>query len=777
MAIPFSSSGPVVAQPPWQDPAVLNTLSPAGAPPKSRVSDPDQAQQIAAYLISANRERARRETLQRGMFDGNAPFNSAKLKAAGRGWEANFNTGEGRARKASAKVPFYDLFSGSKTYSEFDTDFGDESDRVLWSRIITEEADRAHKKWNGFSFNMWTMLDDFIGFGKGFLFFQDPYRWRFRKVSQSRVLVHDGVDCDIEEGLELLIVRQSLHAHELYAYIKDAQSASDTGWNRDEGIRAIRDAQPDWSVEQGDDLIKIQQQLKDCDLNVSSQREAKIHVARLYVREFNGRISELIVREQGQSGQSRRKAEWLYKRIGGYDEFTNVLAPFFFEMEDGSWHGCSGLGKDITPQMITKDRLTMATINGAFMRSALLLQAKSPSAMKNAGVQSIGSAIIIPPDVAALSSQMLGDIQTVLTVNQALESMVDSNTGVYRPRMEKPAGNPEPATATQLRFAQSNVLSSSAVDRFVKQEDHLYAEVMRRMCAEQHGNDSSAKSAREFQERCLKRGVPIEALRKARAVRASRTLGNGSIVMRQNAMVSLAPFSARWPESGRQNFDEDVIEAFADSTKVSRYIPLQEKQQLPSDHMEMALLENGNLRTGSPVTWTPTQNNMIHAQTHLEAMASAVASLSQGADPRRVYDFLEAAGPHVTPHLKALSQDPTRQGAVKALGEQWTKLAQITDQLGAKLKEQAQVQGKAQAVQSGMDPEMQLEAAIAQKKMEMSQAKNQHQMNLREQQAQQKMRIGSDQAAQKMALNDAQTAEKIRLQRASESAKPTEDAK
>src|SRR5690349_21955972 len=130
-------NGSVVAQPPWQDTAALNTLSPSGTPPKSRISDPEQAQAIVAYLIEANRERARKETQQKGMFDGNAPYNAFKLKAAGRAWEANFNTLEGKARKASAKVPYYDLFSGSRTYCESETDFGDDSDRIRWSRIIT----------------------------------------------------------------------------------------------------------------------------------------------------------------------------------------------------------------------------------------------------------------------------------------------------------------------------------------------------------------------------------------------------------------------------------------------------------------------------------------------------------------------------------------------------------------------------------------------------------------------------------------------------------------
>lgn len=756
----------IVAQPPWQDTAALNTLRANGTPPKFRINDPGQAQSIVSYLIEANRERARKQTQIKGMFDGNAPYNAWRLKAAGRAWEANFNSREGKARKSAAKVPYYDLFSGSKTYMEVETALGNPGEQAAWSAIITEEADRVLKDWIGFDFSVWTMLDDFIGYGKGFLFNQDPYSWRWKKVSQDRVLVHDGVDCDIEDGLEMLVVRQKFYAHQLWRYVKDTDRAKTLGWDRDAVLEAIRTAQPDTETDPWDDPVIIQQRLKDCDLYVTS-RPARVNTARIYVREFDGSVSEMIVLEYGYSGKKETAPAWLYKKYGRYQDFSEVLTPFFFEMEDGSWHGCSGLGQDIYPQMQTKDRLNCQGINSAMMRGALILQAKTPAALKNVGLQMIGNSIVVPPDVNVQSSQVLGDIESVLAVSDKISEGVDENTGVYRPRTEKPSGNPEPLGVTQMRFAQSNTLSSSAVNRFLMQLDRGYQELYRRLSrAEQSGNDKAAEAARYFRKCCLDRGVPPEALTETRSVRASRTIGNGSVVMRQQSLGAIGSIMTRLPEAGQSAFMDDLIASYTTFDKVSRYNPKPEAGTQPDDQHEFALLENAAMRTGESPVVTGTQNNMIHAQVHLQSAAQAALSLQQGADTGQVYNYLERQGPHIKTHLDKLAQDPTRKGAVKVLLKQWQQLASLSDQLGQKLREQAQNRARTRRMASGMDPETEMKSMELRAKMRNAEMKTRHQMMLRQEQAGQKMQLAAAEAGQHMALADASTAADIRRKRA-----------
>lgn len=741
---------------PNQDPAALNTISKSGTPPKERISSAGQAQTIVQYQIDANRTRAAKEAMVRGMFDGNAPYNAHQLRARGEAWKPNFNSLEAKGRAASAKVPYYDLFGGAPTYITMETALGENEDqRLSWSRIITEELDFTLKAWPRFDFAISTMIDDYIKYGRGMLMWQDPHSWPFRRISQDRCLVNDGESIDIDDELEVFTVRQKFKAHQLYKYIRNESAARDTGWNPPEVIRAIWEATPDMTVDPWRDPITMQQRLKDADLYVTAHATT-INTARVYVKEFNGKISELMVLEYGVGNRKEGPSEFLFKHIGRYDNYRQVFCPLFFDMEDGSWHGSSGLGKDLFSTCQTKDRFWMNVLAGATMRSCLLLQARTPSAMQKMAIQMIGSAMMIAPDVAVQNSQILGDITTSLTVNQALEDMLDSNTGVYRPRLEKPQGNPEPATATQLRFAQANVLNATQVNRFLKQLDPGYAEMYRRLAASQIGNGEAEKAAKDFQDRCEKRGVPVEALRKPKFVRASRTIGNGSVAMRQQSIQTVGAVAAMLPESGRSAWIDDLIASAADQSKVDRWNPKAERMNMPTDQQDLAMLENAAMRSGAPVTWTPTQNNIIHAQTHLQAGSQAAASLQQGANPADVYSFLEALGPHITKHIQALSIDPTRKGAVQALTKQLGQLSSIADRLGNQLRKQAQEQQKAQQEAAQAMPELQLEAQVQKGKLMLAEKKQDHAMSLKERQAAHKMQLSAAQAQQKMAVSTAE---------------------
>jgi hypothetical protein len=749
-------------QPPYQDPSALLTVDPAGVAPKKRVDDPDQAQNIVAYLAQANIGRANREVQVKSMFDGNAPFNAWKLRKRGEGWRANFNTLEAKGRKAAAKNPYYDLFSGAPTYVTLELDVADARKRAEWSGIVMEELDFMLKEEPRFDVQMGVLIDDYIAYGRAFLFWMDQYGWLPKQIAQTRVLAPDGSTTDLDDW-EMLELRQKLRAHQLWDRVGDHRQHKDEHWDKDACVEAIRMAMPEDKQDSYVDPVLVQERLKSCDLYVTA-RSATIDVAHLLVREFDGKISHLIVLEYGYSNRKPAHPAFLYAYWSRWDKWQNAIAPFFFDHEDGSFHGCSALGKDLFAPCSTKDRQWMQTLNAGFMRSMLLLQARTPSALQKAALQVIGNAMVIPPDVAVQNSQILGDITTSMQINQQLGDMIDQNTGIYRPRVEKPAGNPEPATVSQLRFAQSNVLSSTQVNRFLKQLDPAYAEMYRRVAAPQHGSDPLSEAARDFQERCVRRGVPEEALRYTRFVRASRTVGNGSIAMRQMSLQTLAPFVPQLPVEGQRNWLDDLIAAVGDQSKVERYNPAPD-DQMPSDQPRIAALENNAFKTGMPMPVGGTDNNIVHAQSHLAFMTQGVQSLRQGGDMHQVYTTLETAGPHVAQHLKQLAKDPARKGATKALMKQFQQLSMLTDKLGQRMRQQAQTRRKAQAVQQGQDPELQLDAAEMKAKLQMQGQKQSAQLAMKKEAHDQKMRMAGQEHAQKLALADASAAADIQRKR------------
>jgi hypothetical protein len=256
-------------------------------------------------------------------------------------------------------------------------------------------------------------------------------------------------------------------------------------------------------------------------------------------------------------------------------------------------------------------------------------------------------------------------------------------------------------------------------------------------------------------------------------------MGNGSAIMRQTTLASLTPYSAMWPESGQANFHDDVIAAYTNQTKVERYNPKAARMNQPTDQHNLAMLENAAMRTGAQVIWTPTQNNLIHAEVHLKASADAAASLQQGADPAAVLAFMENVGPHIGQHLQALSQDPSHQRQFKALEGEFKHLGQVADQLHGQVQkmmqqrqeEQQKIQ-QANAIAQGTDGDTAIKIAETKAKIGMATAKGQQAMQMKAEKHQQAL----TQAQQDMQIKDAQAAAQIAIDQAKAKAKTTNEA-
>lgn len=697
-----------------------------GRPPKHRIGDAGSAQTIVTNLWQAAAQRNLRNAAIQGMFDGNPPFNQTKLRAAGRGGDPNFNTLEGKAILSTMLVPYYDLFAGATHYTEIRCDYGTPEEKVRYGLIQTEEYDRMLRRWDNHDYQMQSMIRDYGAFGKGYLMWEDTRSWRFQKIAYYRVLVPDSTSIDLAK-VELFVVTQDWPVHDLYGKIRNREAARSAGWNIEETLRAIESAVPvDPAVP--NDPIAAQQLLRDNDLYVSA-RSSTVPTATLFVKEFDGKFSELIVRRdqlpQTPPYGAKDPAHFLFKAYSRYGSLQEALNPFFFEVLDGSWNGASGLGRDIFTIMQLKDRIACAQAFAVFLRNSLVLQPKQALDKQRLNLLQVGAVTWVPDGVEVLQSTILGDIASTIEVSRELTEMVERNTGIYRPTLEKGPGNPQTLGEFQAKFAQATVLSSSAVNRFYAQLDRLYEEQHKRVMAK--NIDASmgewAKEALAYRKRCRDRGVPQEALDKIESIRAWRNIGNGSAGMRQQTLQGFMSLYPLLPEDGQQNLLQDVISVSSSQSQVDRYMPLAARQNLPTDQQSLAMLENAAMKIGAPVTWTPSQNNIIHAQTHLEAASQGAATLEQGAQMEDIAAYMDAIGAHTSIHLKKEAYNPTTKEAVKALTQQWKQLAQITDQIKKRLQEKQGKQAELQEQAQGEMTELDIKRMTDQGKLQLSREK------------------------------------------------------
>jgi hypothetical protein len=664
-----------------------------GPPPSRRIASAASAQQLVALLWQANESRSLRNAAIQGQLDGNPPYSPTKMRAAGRAGDPNFNTLEASALLDTALVPYHDLFSGDRHYTRIITNMGEGEDKVTMSRIISEEVDRTLSRWKNFDFQMQQMQRDFVAFGRGYLAWDNEASWRFRKVAQHRVMVPDSSEIDLDRFEGPLVILHKWPVSALWSMVRDKAHAREVGWNVNEVMKAIALAIPTDPATPMDP-IGVQQQLKDNDLYVSA-KSSTVQTATIYMKEFSGKWSEyMVMRERAEN--AKETPGWLLECPDKYDSLMEVITPFFLRVLDGSWNGTTGLGRDIFVPMQLKDRLACSQANAAFLRSSLVLQPSQALDKSRLNLLQVGSVTWVPEGVNVLQSSILGDIESTIVVSRELSNTIERNTGIYRPSIERQTkGNPATLGEFEIRSASAAALSSSTINWFYSQLDRLYEQLVTRLVkAGLSGGENQewSKEAKLFVERCEEKGVPRAALKDLESVKAWRTIGNGSAITRQQTLNGFLSLYPMLPEDGRVNLLEDIVGASGSQAQVERYVRTSDQEDLPSDQLDWALLENAAMKIGAPITWTPTQNNLIHASTHLQAGSAAMASIEQGANPVEVLAFVDAIGAHTAIHLQKEAANPMSKQALNQLEQQWSDLAKLADQLRKMLEAQQQEQ-------------------------------------------------------------------------------------
>lgn len=681
-------------------------------PPKRRIKSASEAQTIVANLWQANLQRNVHNAAMQGQIDGNPPYSPSRLRQMGRASDPNFNTLEAKAIRSAALVPYFDLFAGGNRYVEVRlappgqgndasgygtaryNGVGDSPDpnydpiRLSEdSGIVSEEYDRLLRRWTNFEHVMYMALTDYVTFGRCHLPWECYDSWRFKRVAYHRVLVPDNTPIDNEEQ-EVVLLLQNYTVARLYGMIRDESAAESAGWNINATMNAILAAVTvDPAIPE--DPMAIQQMVRDSDIYVSA-RNATVQTATIFVREFSGKWSELVVRRDqipGTVGGAQNdpvKPEFLFEAYERYDTLEDALTSMFFEVSDGTWNSSAGLARDIFSLMQLKDRLACTQAQSVMLRNSLVLQPRTALDRSRMNLVQFGAITWLPENVEVHQSTILGDIASTIEVSREFSAMIERNTGIYRPTMEKQAGNPDTLGEFQAKFAQATMLSTSAINRFYSQLDRLYAVQWPRVLKlglKKTGSTIYEKEAQEFVRRCEARGVSRDALKRLDSIRAFRNIGQGSQAMRQQTLQNFMGLYPLLPANGQENLLEDVIRTAGSQHQVERYLPDADRRKLPSDQMAYALLENAAMRANAPVSWTPSQNNIIHAQAHLQAGAQAAQSTQLGASPHDVVSFIDAIGAHTTIHLQREAANPTSKEAVKVLTAQLKQLGAINDKI------------------------------------------------------------------------------------------------
>ena len=133
--------------------------------------------------------------------------------------------------------------------------------------------------------------------------------------------------------------------------------------------------------------------------------------------------------------------------------------------------------------------------------------------------------------------------------------------------------------------------------------------------------DAGSRSGYEAKVRMMERGVSqrqIDDVTEWKRVRSSRSVGNGSDVMRQQALGSLSSIGGMMGPRGLEAFQDDFVSATVGAEKVRTYFPEEDRKAIPTDDAWMASRENADMLNGVPGMITEGQNHEVHAEEHLK---------------------------------------------------------------------------------------------------------------------------------------------------------------
>ncbi len=740
----------------------LRTIDPDGHVPATRFSNPRSVQDFVRRLIDNDINRRAKRARVNGLVDGNPPYQRGKLLEAGRADACNVNWGKAFSYLESAVGSFYDLFSESPQFLTVQTEFGNDEDREKNSRIISEEADRVLREDKVWDYNIQISQWDMVLHGCGPVIFEDAYTILPKAVHTGDLKVPEFTKSDTSYW-EICSLEVTYYPPELYEFIKDEAAATAAGWDVEYTKLVIANAMdiqtqqsiaPDWEY--------YQQQLKNNSLNYMTD-DSKVSIcAHVFWQEFDGRITHAIVERDSTTGGAPQPGgeqkpsdgiRFMFLHVGRYASFQECVHPMYFSHGNGGYHhSVTGLGVRMFSAMEYQNRLICNLADKAFSAKILFKPTTTESTQKFNLVR-MGDYGVIPAGFDWQQTGVAGLMNDGLAMNEEFSNIIGENLSSFRGQPMKDTGNPVTAKQVTHDASLQSSLSKTQFNRYYEQLDMLYAEIFRRL-ANLNTTDPRAK---KFQERCLKRGVPKEALGRIKSIEATRVVGQGSAFMRKQSINDLMQIAGALPEEGRDNLICDKIASEAGQAAVARYYPQKTRSKLASDQQADATQWVGLMKTGLPPVITSSQNPVIYATIFLQAAMQSVQSLQKGANPMDVLHFLSIIGPAILAHLKRFAQDPTKKALLKPMVKQWKEISGVADKLKQHLQQQQEAaKSQQQKTQQAMT-DAQIKEAKAKSDIQTKQIKTAAQLK----QSEEKHRLKLQQTVQDMALKDASAAAEI----------------
>lgn len=714
---------------------------------KSRINSVRAATEIFSRLINADFRSSQNRAAVQAMFDGAPPYNEATLRNEGQGYLSNFSSGSAKQALDGAMAAYVDMLFSVEHLMRIRTNHGSEEERAEWEGIISEEWTRMMREWPLFKFNFLNLCNFFIQHGIGLAYFPDDKNWQYRTSGLGDFYV-PRMTITAEDELEVACCSRDYLPHQLNAMISGEHV--DPCWNKEEVQKAINNALLNRSYAgSGPDTVNlqpelIQAELKNNDLCLSYGTNTYIRTVHFWVKEVDGSVTHLISLRTGTN------AEFLYKRSNRFKSMNQAFTFFTYGIGDNGYiHSVRGMGWKIFNKVQEIDRLVNRAADSAMLAASIILKPATENDMQETALTYIGQCGFLNPNVEIVPWAMPDMGQNVMPMLADMRSSLQNDIGQYSSPVMASDSTERTKFEWKAKLAESAKVSSTGQLLFYDPIQKLWRNTLKKQLRPDYRADEpGGHELWQFIKRCLKRGVPMEAIKKIDPDRSTvvRSLGAGSEAMRVLMYDEMREMSMGLDPVGRHNFERDWWAMRVGYDMVDRYVPKSPERRAP-DQEKSAILENKAYEGGaSDIPVLPAEFHAIHAPIHQELIDQLREAMDQDENliPQLFNTFLGLVQ-HNTVHVEALSADPARQQEAAQFRQQLQQCNEILNNYQEKLAAQdeeaamaAQEAGQ-QAPQSQIDPKAAQEIEANRIRLEQQEEEFQQQMTHRDAEFQQKM--------------------------------------
>lgn len=606
---------------------------------ETRVKDVEGVRSLYSNLQSADLQSNIEMAKHQAMADGEAPYDAAKLKAAGQSYLSNFNPNDFKALLDTSLAAYTDLVSADETLIEIRTTHGSIEEQEQWSQIMSKNLSRAVRAWPRFFFQYAFIPHYFTLHGVGIAYFEDCYNWQWN-VSNLGLFKIPRETQACEDDIPYAFARAKTAPQDLLKYIKNEEIATQEGWN----IKALKRALMQVSTA-GDtatastNWMDYEQKWKNNDISwgASSPRVSLIYS---WIKENNGSISIYVFTEAGLSNLNGEKEDFLCVKRFAYENAQQAYIFFTRGIgTNGTFHSIRGLAADIYNAMQALMRLENRKVDVAFA-SGPIFQVADEEKIESAQCTPWGPFTLLSQGISAINVTGVNVSQTIEPAASSLRGTIQQNVGTYTSANALQSQREMTKAETLARLEQSATLSITSINLFNQPMDRLAREIGRRFTREGYQRtDPGGHYVHDWIQDCVAEGVPVEALHKInhRRTRASRIIGFGSPAARRVALQMMMELYEFLDEKGKAQLVRDMTAATVGWEKANVYAPPVGDEARPPMDAQIAELQNDALMSGGQVSVFPNENKTVHLEVHINKIGEFIAQFNEAGQNPELY--------------------------------------------------------------------------------------------------------------------------------------------